>query len=94
MILITKENLETLLDGGLLFVAITNGRWWQARRNGKTQRWKTRPGHFRVPVKYGFRGYGELTHCDLGNNGALDSALFRHKDDVPLGVRRKAGLTP
>lgn len=33
-------------------------RW---RRNGKTQTWKTRPGEFRIPVKYGLYGYGEVT---------------------------------
>ena len=27
----------------------------RARRNGKTKTWKTRPGEFRVPVKYGLK---------------------------------------
>lgn len=31
------------------------------RRNGRTQTWKTRPGEFRIPIKIGFRGYGEIT---------------------------------
>lgn len=30
------------------------------RRNGATQTWKTRPGEFRIPVKYGIRTYGQL----------------------------------
>lgn len=34
------------------------------RRNGKTQTWKTRPGEFRIPIKYGLYGYGEITHND------------------------------
>lgn len=34
----------------------------RVRRNGKTQTWKTRPGHFRIPVKYGLYGYTEITH--------------------------------
>lgn len=27
----------------------------RARRNGKTKTWKTRPGDFQIPVKYGLR---------------------------------------
>lgn len=34
-------------------------RMW--RRNGATQTWKTRPGQFRVPVKYGLYQYGQIT---------------------------------
>lgn len=32
------------------------------RRNGATQTWKTRPTEFRIPVKYGFKGYANLWH--------------------------------
>ena len=31
------------------------------RRSGRTQTWKTRPGEFRVPVKYGMYQSGEIT---------------------------------
>lgn len=34
------------------------------RRNGATQTWKTRPGEFRIPVKYGMRNYGYLIAAD------------------------------
>lgn len=34
------------------------------RRNGQTQTWKTRPGEFRIPVKYGMRNYSEITHTN------------------------------
>jgi hypothetical protein len=37
-------------------------RHYEVRRNGRTQTWKTRPGEFRIPIKIGFRGYGEITH--------------------------------
>jgi hypothetical protein len=33
-------------------------------RNGRTQTWRTRPTEYRVPVKYGLRGYGQITHHD------------------------------
>lgn len=39
-----------------------DGTCYRHRRNGKTQTWKTRPGHFRIPVVYGLRGYGQITH--------------------------------
>jgi hypothetical protein len=31
------------------------------RRNGQTQTWKTRPGEFRIPTKYGLYRYGDIT---------------------------------
>lgn len=47
-----------------VFVTTTGRRW---RRNGKTQTWKTRPGHFRIPVKHGLYEYGEITHEQAAN---------------------------
>lgn len=49
------------------------------RRNGKTQTWKTRPGDFRVPVKFGLYSYSAITQdnadqwhtegeCQYGHN--------------------------
>ena len=42
------------------------GRTW--RRNGATKTWKTRPGEFRIPVKFGLYAYGYITdhnHTDF-----------------------------
>lgn len=39
-------------------------RVYEWRRNGMTQTWKTRPGKFRVPVKYGMRSYGNIWDGD------------------------------
>ncbi|MDE2102240.1 MAG: hypothetical protein KGL39_33650 [Patescibacteria group bacterium] len=39
-----------------------DGTPMRVRRNGKTQTWKTRPGEFRIPVKYGLYEYGEINH--------------------------------
>lgn len=36
------------------------GAPYEARRNGRTQTWKTRPGEFRIPVKIGFKSYGYI----------------------------------
>ena len=49
-----------------------------ARRNGKTQTWRTRPGEFRIPIKIGFRGYGAITHDD--------SADWHAAKDCPLNA--------
>ncbi len=46
------------------------------RRNGVTKVWKTRPDEFRVPLKYGLKAYGELTH--------LNASEFHVEGDCPL----------
>jgi len=61
----TLQELETALDAGMLYVPMTGGRFWQARRNGKTVTWKTRPGEFRLPVKFGLKGYHSITRGDM-----------------------------
>jgi hypothetical protein len=48
-------------------------RW---RRNGRTQRWKTRPGEFRIPVKFGLRTYGAITDFNQSN--------FHAAEDCPV----------
>lgn len=54
-------------------VTVTQEIW---RRNGQTQIWKTRPDHFRVPIKYGMYSYHEITH---------DTAKFFHAaSECPL----------
>lgn len=58
---ITLEQIEERLSHGELWGAMRNGRFWRLRRNGKTQRWKTRPADFRIPVKAGLRACGEVT---------------------------------
>lgn len=58
----TLEEIEKALAKGQIYAAMLSGAWWRVRRNGKTQLWQTRPGHFRIPIKAGLRTYGELTH--------------------------------
>jgi hypothetical protein len=59
----TKEEVESALDSHKLYVKLQNGRAWQARRNGKTiNKAKNMPiGSWRIPVKYGFKNFGQLT---------------------------------
>lgn len=63
----TRNEVETALDANRLRVRMSNGNLWQVRRNGKTQTWKTRANDFRIPVKYGFRGYGNITADSLNS---------------------------
>ncbi len=58
----TPDQANHAIDSGLVWARIRNGKLWQCRRNGATKTWKTRPGEFRIPIKAGFRTYGELTH--------------------------------
>lgn len=63
-----RQDIELALRSGKLFVAMANGKWWQARKNGATKLWKTRPDHFRIPIKAGLRVYGAITHdSDMSN---------------------------
>ena len=39
-----------------------DGTSLEARRNGKTKTWKTRPTHFQIPFKHGFKGTGYINH--------------------------------
>jgi len=61
----TREYIEQALDDGRLSVVMTNGRVWKARRNGKTQTWKTRPNDFRIPIKMGLKSYGAIDHQNM-----------------------------
>jgi hypothetical protein len=49
------------------------------RRNGATQTWKTRPGEFRLPVKYGIRDYFAITDAN--------AAGWHTEQDCPHGHR-------
>lgn len=37
----------------------------RARRNGKTQTWKTRPGEFRIPAKHGLKDTFNITQANV-----------------------------
>jgi len=57
-----RLSIEAALIDGELWVAMRNGRFWRARRSGKTQLWKTRAGEFRIPIKAGMYAHGAVTH--------------------------------
>lgn len=52
---------QALIGAEFQHVSIKTGRKQNpltCRRNGKTKTWKTRPGHFQIPVKRGLRDCG------------------------------------
>lgn len=93
--LITRANIDAILDSGKLYACMRNGNWWRLRRNGKTQTWKTDATRVRIPVKAGLKSYYAITESDFAERVApafsdseltapcLDSNTFRHVDDVP-----------
>ncbi len=68
----TADGIGALLDRGLICAAMRGGKWYRARRNGATKIWKTRQGHFRIPVKAGFRACGAITHNNLSSFACVD----------------------
>jgi hypothetical protein len=74
---ITRDNIDTLLDTCSIEVAMTSGRWWRIRRNGATRRWRRTPDRIRIPIKYGYFGYGAITSQSFRPDGTLDPAYFR-----------------
>jgi hypothetical protein len=65
---VTLQDIESALDGGRLWVAMANGNWWKARRNGATKLWKTRPADFQIPIKAGLRATGRISETDAATS--------------------------
>ena len=53
----------------------TGGKVYTWHRNGQTKTWKTRPGEFRIPVKYGLYRYGYIFHTT--------AHLYHTEEDCP-----------
>lgn len=62
---VTMKDIDEVLDAGELEIAVAGGRWWTARRNGRTKRWKRDPSRIRVPIKYGLYGYAAIEEQDF-----------------------------
>lgn len=57
---ISLDRIEKELDSGNISARARNGNLHSCRRGGRTKTWATKPG-FRIPVKIGFRAFGEIT---------------------------------
>ena len=71
----TRQQVEIALDNGQLYCRMANGNFWLCRRNGKTQTWKRRPDDFRIPIKIGFRVYGNITPHSLSSEELVISEV-------------------
>jgi len=48
------------------------------RRNGQTQTWKTRPGSYRIPVKYGLRQFGAIVNIHENHWHTAEDCPLNH----------------
>jgi hypothetical protein len=55
----------------------------RARRNGRTQTWKRKPGLFRIPIKIGLYEYGQIDNYDKNNAHEWTLKAFTHKSKQP-----------
>ncbi len=103
-VIVTRANVDALLDGGCLQAAMTGGRWWTIRRNGATRKWKRDARRIAIPHKMGMYGYGTITENDFDASGHLMTSFYRvnpdmvdHAHDVARRAAReaiaRAGLT-
>jgi hypothetical protein len=71
------------------------GKIYQWRRNGATQTWKTRPGEFRIPVKYGARAkdQSQIWHYDAHRFHTEQDCPTRHvRVTMPDGAGEWSGI--
>ncbi len=77
------RDAEKALDEGKLYTAMSGGKFWLARRNGKTQTWKRDQERIRIPVKCGFRLCGELSHITFSPRDLWRIADSREEAEGP-----------
>ena len=52
------------------------------RINGSLKTWKTRPGDFRLPIKHGMRGYGEIVPENISQFHAPSDCPLNHNGEI------------
>jgi hypothetical protein len=62
--MITKQQALTAKNFEHVSFRNNDGTPLRARRNGKTQVWKTRPTEFRIPCKHGLNDCFDITHLN------------------------------
>jgi hypothetical protein len=84
--------VEKYLDGGCVWVRVKSRLghqtiFWKCRRSGKTKLWKTRPDHFRIPIKAGMYESFELTHeSDIGVDRSRGDFVVAQDDPSYRGL--------
>ena len=79
-----RKTIEDALDQGHLWMAVAGSRWWRCRRNGQTRTWKRDATRFDIPIKAGWKVYGNITQASIvtipgGRLGGTDW-LISHLD--------------
>lgn len=85
-VLVTRENVEELLDSGRLCCAITTPsgiKWWRIRRNGRTKTWRRDALRLRIPFKAGRYCCGAIEASDFLPTGLLNPKYFRALEATP-----------
>lgn len=80
------SDAERALDAHMLQVLGRSG-WYDIRRNGRTQRWKTRPHRASIPVKLGLR---EAFRLDFDNAAGGCGMSLRVRPDTFNPRNRRA----
>lgn len=60
------------------------------RRNGRTQTWVTKPGWYKVPVKFGLYNYGYIQSAEQVRPGKPSGASVFVRAECPCCLGRKA----
>jgi len=84
--MITKQDAMTI---GMFYHARlrnADGTALRARSNGKCKTWKTRPSHFRVPIKHGLYEYGYIDHNSAHNWLIYDPTMTSESPPVSTAV--------
>jgi len=69
------------------------GKIYKWRRNGATQTWKTRPGDFRLPIKFGLKSYDSITPGNAHLMHRADQCPTRHvRVTMPDGAGEWFGI--
>lgn len=67
------------------------GAPYQARRNGATKTWKSRPGEFKIPIKIGFKSYGYIDQNNADEWSTVPD--FREREAAAAEEARKRQLS-
>jgi len=70
----TRSAFEAALDAGQLQTAIVyreGTKWYNCRRNGRTQMWKRDSSRFEIPIKFRLRDTMRV-RSEHFNNGEID----------------------
>lgn len=62
--MVTKDQAVTCRNFVHVIERNADGSKLRCRANGRCKTWKTRPGEFRLPVKYGLKTCFYLTHAN------------------------------